>query len=481
MAPATLKNKRVLVLGLGALGGGIATTTWLLEQGANVTVTDLKNEEQLAPSVRRVEEYLKRSAADGKSYEKIRARLHWALGGHSNKLIDAAQCVVVNPDVSVRNPFVQRALKKGTAVANEGTLFYDQWKKPCVGVTGTRGKTTTASWTNHFIGSSLLTGNSIVKPFTVALEDGGRKNSAVTELSSFILELFEHARRGPRVAVITNLYRDHLNRHGTMEEYALAKSQIFRHQTKKDFLILNADNEWTPWFLSQKPASQVYFTSLQGLAADARGVWYREGAVWERGATRDRKVLDLNGFVESWGEHNLANVLQAVLAARLMGVAYAQIQRRIASLQTVAYRQEVVYRDAKLTVINDTTATSPEAGIAAMQRFGGPTCVLITGGTDRELDYRAWAKELPRHIRRTNTIFLSGSATQKMRAALRKDATGIRAFESLKAAWEAALERARTYVTATILFSPAAKSFELFANEYDRGQQFNTLVRTVRR
>jgi len=477
MAADTLKNKHVLVLGLGALGGGIATTTWLLEQGAYVTVTDLKNEEQLASSVRRVEESLKRSAVDGKAYTKVRSRLTWALGGHSNKLIDVADVVVVNPDVSVRNPFVQRAIRKGIAVANEGTLFYDHWKRSCVGVTGTRGKTTTATWTNHLIGTSLLTGNSVVKPFTVALGDSGRKTAAVTELSSFILELFERARRGPRVAVITNLYRDHLNRHGTMEEYALAKSQIFRHQTADDVLILNADNEWTPWFLSRKPSARLYFTSLQALAPGVQGVWYQDRAIWERGATRDRQVLNLGGFAEAWGEHNVANVLQAVLAARLMGVPYARIQRRIATLPAVSYRQEVVFQDTKLTVVNDTTATSPDAGIAAMKRFGGPTCILITGGTDRELDYRAWARELPQHIRRTNTILLSGSATQKMRAALRKDATGIRAFDSLKAAWDAARERARTYVSATILFSPAAKSFELFANEYDRGQQFNAIVK----
>jgi UDP-N-acetylmuramoylalanine--D-glutamate ligase len=474
---ASLKNKRVLVLGLGVLGGGVATTNWLLDRGARVTVTDLKNEEQLASSVKRIEEHLKRSAPDGKSYEKSRARLVWALGGHSRALIDAADIVVVNPDVSVNNPFVQRALARGIAVANEGTLFYDHWNKPSVGVTGTRGKTTTATWTNHLLGSSVLTGNSVVKPFLSALAESGRHRAAVTELSSFILELFDRARRGPRVAVITNLYRDHLNRHGSMEEYARAKANVFVHQRASDALILNADDEWTPWFLSRRPASRVYRTSMRPLPAGVRGVWYQDHAIWEHGANRDRKVVELSGFIESWGAHNVANVLQAVLAARIMGASYASIQRRIASLPAVPYRQEVVYRDAHLTVVNDTTATSPEAGIAALKRWGGPTCVLITGGTDRELEYRAWAKELPKHIRRTNTVFLSGSATQKMRAALRKDAAGIRAFDSLEKAWEAALERARTYVTATILFSPAAKSFELFQNEYDRGQQFNTIVK----
>jgi UDP-N-acetylmuramoylalanine--D-glutamate ligase len=475
-----LKGKQVLVLGLGALGGGIATTCWLLEQGALVTVTDLKNEEQLASSVRRVEEHLKRTAVDGKAYAKIRARLTWALGGHSNALVDESDMVVVNPDVPARSTYVQRALKRGIAVANEGILFYDHWSKPCIGVTGTRGKTTTAAWTNHLIGTSLLTGNSIVKPFTVALSDATRKTAAVTELSSFILELFDHAHRAPHIAIITNLYRDHLNRHGTMKEYAQAKSNIFRRQTPDDILILNADDDWTAWFEGQKPAASLRYTSMHTLPTGSVGLWYRDGGVWEWRGLREHRVLEVPGFAGQWGEHNLANLLQAALAAHEMGVSFSRIQTRIAGLPSVQYRQEIVHRDAKLTVINDTTATSPEAGVAAMRRWGGPTCILITGGTDRELDYRLWARELPKHIRRTNTIFLSGSATQKMRAALKADGTGIRAYDTLEAAWEAALERAGTYVSAVILFSPSAKSFEMFANEYDRGQQFNALVHQPR-
>ena len=472
----SLRNKNILVLGLGVSGGGVATTDWLLDEGARVTVTDLKDAEHLASSVKRVEEHIKRTSRDGVSYEKMRARLTWALGGHTNTLVDKADIVVVNPDVSVRNPYVQRALKKGTRVANEGTLFYDYFKKPCIGITGTRGKTTTATWTDHLMGTSVLTGNSTVKPFVSVLANAGRCTSAVTELSSFILELFDRSHSAPHIAVITNLYRDHLNRHGTMKEYAKAKANIFRRQTKKDVLILNADNDWTPWFAKEAITSKVLYTSLRPLSAGRSGLWYDKESLWESGVRAPRRVIDLSGFSAMWGLHNVANITQAVLAAHCAGVSYVRIQSRIKNLPVVAYRQEVVYRDARLTVVNDTTATSPEAGIAAMERWGGPTCILITGGTDRELDYRRWASHLPVRIRRTNTIFLSGSATQKMREALAADGHGIRAYDSLAKAWEVALARAGTYVTSVILFSPAAKSFELFQNEFDRGQQFNALV-----
>jgi UDP-N-acetylmuramoylalanine--D-glutamate ligase len=472
-----LKGKKVLLLGLGSLGGGVATANWLLDEGAKLTISDLKDAKELASSVKRVEEYLKRTAADGKSYEKARARLTWALGGHTLKLIDSADMVVVNPDVSIRNPFVARALKRGSAVENEGTLFYQQWKKPIIGITGTRGKTTTATWTNHLIGTSVLTGNSVVKPFLEALRDSGKKSAAVTEMSSFILELFERTRLAPHIAVITNLYRDHLNRHGTMEEYAKAKAQIFLHQKKTDALILSAENEWTKRFLAYKPTAEVYLTSLHELPTDTLGVWFADDAVWQWEDGQARRVIDMSGFERQWGIHNVANALQAILAAHLAGTTFADIQKRIASLPAVSYRQEVVHHDARRTVINDTTATSPEAGIAAVRRWGGPTTILIAGGTDRELDYRQWAHEIPKHIRRTNIIFLSGSATLKMRTALGRVGRGIRSYDTLAAAWKAALKRAGTYVSSVILFSPSAKSFELFANEYDRGQQFNALVR----
>ena len=168
------------------------------------------------------------------------------------------------------------------------------------------------------------------------------------------------------------------------------------------------------------------------------------------------------------------------LAANAAGVPWSRIQERIGSLPVIPYRQETVLQNRKLRVINDTTATSPEGGIAALRRWGGASCILIAGGTDRELDFRVWAAQVRHCIRRTNLVLLTGSATRKMRRALGPWGRGIRAYESLEDAWRAARQRAQFFVSSVILFSPAARSFELFANEYDRGQRFNALVRTIR-
>ncbi len=476
-SPIKFNGKKVLVFGLGALGGGVATTNWLLDHGARVTVTDVKNTEQLASSVKRVEEHIKRAAADGASYAKTKQRLIWSLGGHSDDLIDAADTVVVNPGVSVHNPYIVRAVKRGIHVCNDGTIFFDAWKKSVIGVTGTRGKTTTATWANHLIGTSVLTGNSTVKPFLAALADSQRSSHAVAELSSFILEFFGRVARAPHIAVITNLYRDHLNRHRTMKEYGRAKANIFIRQTAGDHLILNHDDAWTLYFIGLRPRAHVWRFSMNPLPAGLEGVWVADNILWERVKGREQHVLQLGDFASSWGAHNVANLAAASLAAHLAGVPWSRIQSRIESLPVVPYRQEIVHRDARITVVNDTTATSPEGGIAALRRWGGPTTVLICGGTDRDLDYNEWAREIPAAVRRTNLIFLSGSATKKMRAALGAYGRGIRSYDSLAAAFKAARARAGLYVTSVVLFSPAAKSFELFTDEYDRGQQFNALVK----
>ncbi len=166
----------------------------------------------------------------------------------------------------------------------------------------------------------------------------------------------------------------------------------------------------------------------------------------------------------------------AIAAARLAGISENLIQHRLNTLPQAPLRQEVIHKSPKITVVNDAMANHPARGIAALRQWGGPTCIIICGGDDSKSDYREWAGELQKHVRRTNVVFLTGSATTKMRAALGPYGRGIRAFDSLESALKAARARAGLYVSSVILFSPAAKNFGLFADEYDRGQQFNSLV-----
>lgn len=423
-----LKNKRVLVVGLGILGGGVATTKWLVKQGAKVTVTDLKSRRELADSIR----------ALGTAGRKVR----FVLGRHNQRNFITHDLIVLNPAIPLTSPYVKIARKAGVPLENELTLFLRFCKNPVIGVTGTRGKTTTATWIHHFLKcrftKSALTGNMAENALLNVLDKLDGKSPVVAELSSFQLELLPSIKRSPQIAVITNLMRDHLNRHATMRAYARAKANIFRYQKKGDVLI-NPD---------------FYKTARVGFKIP-------------------------KSFRASWGEHNVENLRAAALAAHEAGVSWPKIEQALKSLSTPRLRQEVVYQSRGLTIINDSTATTPDATIAALKRFSAADhpIILIAGGTDKNLEFRKWAGIVKETVAPEHFVLLEGTATKRMLAALPSSfQKSIRTFSTLRQCVAMALRRARLLSRATVLFSPGGTSFEKFKNEFDRGKQFNVIV-----
>ena len=465
------KNKKVLVFGLGLLGGGLATTNWLLRQGARVTVTDLKTKEQLAPTLK-----------------KIKGSVALRLGGHDEADIRNNDIIVCNPDISVNNPYIALARTLRKRIENEATIFYEHCDKPIIAITGTRGKTTTTTWTQHFLGrTAVLAGNRYDNALLDVLPKLPRYRAVVNEIPSFHLEYFSLAKRRPHIAVITNLSRDHINRHGTMKGYATAKANVFMNQTRDDLLILNRDDDWTKFFLQQKPKANIWFFSLRPLVKRERGLFVRDGKIYFQDAESAHAVFRAPRFAETYGEHNVKNLLAAALAAHLAGASWRDVAARTKTLPAVEFRQEIIFKSPQLTIVNDTTATSPDGGIAAVERFAPlpaarsrasdrGACVLIAGGTDRGLEYADWAKVVRARIAPDALILLSGSATDKILAALGSSyQKHVLVFDSLRECLDAALKKAKSR-KAVIVFSPAAKSFEKFQNEYDRGKQFNRLV-----
>lgn len=444
-----LKGKKVLQMGLGTLGGGVATTKWLLEQGAVLTVTDLNTPEYLQSSLEKLDEF--------------RDHIKFVLGRHEENDFLENDIIVVNPGVPVLgNKFLELSKGSGKQIENELTLFYKFCPtRKIVAVTGTRGKTTTVNWIAHLLKSAnpdtLIIGNSPEKPFLQEIKKCSESTNVVLEVPSFHLEICDKAEFAPHVAVITNLYRDHVNWHKTMEGYASAKANIFKHQTENDFLILNKENEWTDFFLSQKPRAKVLFCS------------------------KDDEVENGDEFVKEWGAHNLQNFKVASMVARIFGISAEDIKKQISGLPQVKFRQEKVYDDGRLQVFNDTAATSPEALIASMERFLGSEgrTVFISGGTDRDLDFGAWGRLFRESLDPENLILLAGSATEKMKKELGWGA--FNEFETLDDCFQGAIRKVKDERLAKIVFSPGAKSFEKFKNEFDRGEQFNLLVNKLRK
>src|SRR3989344_2802253 len=465
----TFRDKKVLLFGLGILGGGVATANWLIKRGAKVTITDLKTEAELAPSLK-----------------KIKGKPELIFGGHEKINAQDHDVIVLNPGVSVKHPLIQKAIKLRKSVINEATIFYNQFPGKIIGVTGTRGKTTTATWIKHLLGTqAVLAGNSPDHPFLHAtrymLHDS--RSWAVTEMPSFQTELFDPAitpsLRRPDIAVITNIFQDHFNRYPNYRAYVKTKANLFINQTKNHDLILNFDNRWTPYFFAIPRASRVWMFSLKPLPNDVDGIFHEPGAIVFQKQGKRELMLNDKGFISRRGSHNVENLMASVLAAHCAGQTWKQIQKRIPTLPVIKFRQEVIHTSQRLTIINDTTATSPEGTIAAVKRFGSPTTILIAGGTDRKLKFTTWGTLIPNYIVPDNIILLEGSATGKILTALGEYASRVHAYSTLEACVAEALKKARRFSKATILFSPGCKSFEKFKNEYDRGEQFNKAISSL--
>lgn len=445
------KNKKVLVMGLGLLGGGVATTKWLVKKGAQVTVTDIKPYSVLKNSVRQL--------------RPINQKIKFVLGRHQLKDFRQNDIIVVNPGVPRESRFLSEAKKLGKIITNDARIFFDTVENPIIAVTGTRGKTTTVNWLVHFLRGywpkAAVGGNSSDNPLLALIDKlSDKKTPVVVELSSWQLELLPGARFAPFIAIITNLFPDHLNRYHSMRDYALAKANIFRNQNKHQFLVLNKGNRWTNFFKKQKPQSRLYYFSD----------WL--------------KIVGERFDVDFYGRHNLENFLAAAGGAHLAGVPWSVIFKRLKTLPIIAYRQQKILQKHNLTIINDATATSPEAVTAALERFScWGEIILLGGGTDKNLSFIDWARTVKRIVKPENLFLLNGSATKKMVGELKK----IGYFRKFKPQvfddLLLILKKIKLIIRKAkfiVLFSPGAASFEKFKNEFDRGQKFNFLVKKLR-
>jgi UDP-N-acetylmuramoylalanine--D-glutamate ligase len=430
-------GRRALVMGLGVFGGGAGVARFLAERGARVTVTDLQPAERLAASI------------DTLKGHDIR----WVLGEHRESDFGEADLVVRNPAVPDASPYLAIARRHGAPVYMEMTLFFLECPPERVaGITGTKGKTTTTTLVGEMLkraGRDVVVAGNLRVSALEQLPRIGPQTDVVLELSSFQLEGLDAIQASPRHALITNLMADHLNRYPSLEDYFAAKRNVYRYQGPGGVLALNRDD----------PNSRP-------LAGDAPGsvVWFG----------RDD---DIPGAAQSRlrGEHNRANMAAAAALAGALGVSRSDIAATLATFKGVPYRQELIREVRGVQFINDTAATTPDAVCAALAALDRPA-VLIAGGADKALEFDA----LVAAVRRpgspvTAVVLLEGSATDKLAAALGGSVAGR--YSSLEPAVEHAHRLARP--GQAVLLSPGCASFGMFANEFDRGDQFNEIVRRL--
>ncbi|GIW66295.1 MAG: UDP-N-acetylmuramoylalanine--D-glutamate ligase [Candidatus Parcubacteria bacterium] len=477
------KNKRVLIFGLGSLGGGLANVEFFIKNKAQLRITDLKTEKELKGQIKKIEEIIQRF--------NYKFKIKYILGKHRKKDFDWANIIVVNPAISYKNIYVKYAQKKKKIIVNDCYLFFKLIKSETIAITGTRGKTTTSYFTyqlfKKFINKSVILGGN--QPEKALLKIINKQaNLFILELSSFQLEFYQSNLKAPKIAVITNLYNDHLDRYQTMKEYALTKAKIFLNQTKNDLLILNYDNKWTNIFLRKKPKSNIFYISGKKNKNKLNGVFVFNKKIIIKS---NKELIKIKiEKIKHWGIHNIFNLATALLIIYLYAslkkikLNWSLIEKYLDKLKFPEFRQQIVYKKNNLIIINDSASTAPQATIEAIKRFAQKNLnlILIIGGTDKNLDFKELAKIIKSKIKPKNLIILNGTASQKLFKNLKLIKYNLNSnqiCDSLENCLKKALELINKKKNNLILFSPGAASFEKFKNEFDRGKKFNLLIKKL--
>ncbi|MBI4272853.1 UDP-N-acetylmuramoyl-L-alanine--D-glutamate ligase [Candidatus Uhrbacteria bacterium] len=481
MSTPDFSKKKILIMGLGLHGGGVASAQWFFEQGAEVIVTDLKDEVALRDSVISLN---KSTRAYRLAHpEKKFISPAYVLGTHREQDFRTADLIIQNPGVPRESAYLGYAKESGVPIENEVTIFFLLTPgTPKIAVTGTRGKSTTTSLIFEMVKQKYpdalllgVAGHPASYAFLSAVDRTRRKEHAdalipcVMELSSWQLELFDTHALKPDIAVVTNIFKDHLNRYPDYEAYQRAKTSIFSFQDKDDCVILNYDNECTRFFGESGAHSRLYWFSLRERIA--RGCYQEEGKIFcSDGDKKEYGYLREDGV---WvGAHMRQNALAACTAASLFGVSSDQIKHALAHFTGVPSRLECIGEKDARVWYDDTTSTSPEATSAALRTLGSckKNIILIAGGADKNFDFSELASDIAGYCR--STVLLSGTATPKIASALgaQNYAGTIALANSMR---EAVMRAWRLSQRGDILLlSPAAASFGMFVNEFDRGSQF---------
>jgi UDP-N-acetylmuramoylalanine--D-glutamate ligase len=445
-----LKGKRVLVVGLARTG--VATALFCAARGARVTATDSQSASQLAEVLAKLQD----------------AGVVCEVGAHSEQLFVQQDLIVASPGVPADAPALVAARAQGVTAWSEIELASRFLLGKLIGITGSNGKTTTASLVAHILRSAgfptILAGN-IGTPLIAGVDESRDDSVTVAELSSFQLELTDQFR--PNISMFLNLTPDHLDRHRTMEAYGAAKAKIFANQTREDSAILNADNAATTAHAPEGPS--VYWFSRKKPVE--LGAFVKDGDVVFRGVGQEEKILRMEG-IPLVGAHNLENVLAAVVAAKMAGADSGAIGHAVSTFTGVDHRLEFVAEIGGVLYYNDSKATNVDATQKALESFDGRVIVIL-GGKDKDSDYRTLRKDLRQ---RSIRALLIGSAADKIASHI----AGSVALE-LVGTLEHAVQRAEQIAHAgdVVLLAPACASFDQFENYEHRGRVFKDLVHNL--
>ncbi len=450
-------GKNILVMGLGRFGGGVDVVKFACGAGAKIAVTDLASQSELAESINQLKAY---------------SDIEYHLGGHKKEDFEQADIIITNPAVPNDNEFLEAARKAGKIVTSQINIFFEMCPAVIIGITGAIGKSTTAALTAHILKNAgrqnvWLSGNIGNEPLLTILDEINSDDLVVLELSSFQIEQLAQIKKAPKVALLTNLTPNHLDRYGTFANYCAAKENIFKFQELDEknpaVSIFNAadeiGSEWFEKYEKDKGRVCIRF-SEDDISKDVR------------------KVFTLPGRA------NLFNLASAIAVAKYFGVQEQDIIKTLGEFKGLADRLELVAEHKGIKLYNDSKATTPASTIAALEAFEEPV-IIIAGGYDKNLSFEQLGKTI---ALRTKAAILMGQTAKKISDAIeRKLATETTEhteksvkIEIVDSLAEAVSLAGRLAVKGdVVLLSPACASYDMFDNYRQRGQEFIRLVQEI--
>jgi len=459
-------GKNILVMGLGRFGGGVDVAKFACNAGAKVTITDLATPKQLSDSVRQLEEF---------------SDIEYHLGSHDPADFKQADVIVVNPAVAPDNRFLKIARQHNKFITSQIEVFFELCPATIIGITGANGKSTTAALTTHLLRAGVdskdfkhkkiwFSGNIGNEPLLAVADQISPDDLVVLELSSFQIEQLAQIQKGPKVALLTNLTPNHLDRYGTFDNYCAAKENIFKFQK------LDENFPAVSFFNAEDKISAEWFEKYMN---DVGRICIK----FSTGAISDeiRKQFGLPGRA------NFSNLAAAITIVRYFGIEDDQIKNCLPEFKALPHRLELVAEINGVRWYNDSKATTPQSAIASLEAFesaeGG--VIIIAGGYDKNLPFDEFSEKIAQSAK---AAILIGQTAQKIADAIKKKLATegtentekiikIKVVDSL----DEAVETANTLAVAgdVVLLSPACASYDMFDNFQHRGQEFCKLVREI--
>lgn len=435
-------GKRVLVVGLGLLGGGVGLVKFFYDLGAKVKVTDLKTEKDLKDSLAKIKDL----------------NIGLSLGGHLMADFLEADYIFKGPSVPWNLPQLVKAQEQGINIDMEMSFFAKHCQAKLIGVTGTRGKSTTTTLIYEVLknnGLPVFIAGSIPQISTISLLNKlTKKDWVVLELPSWPLSGFHRLKISPHIAVFTNFYPDHLNFYYSMADYLYDKKAIYLYQKEGDYLVAN--KVLKEIIEKDEPKSKIIYYSASDFP---------------------EKLIYLVGL------HNQENAAAVLKVAQILQIPIGKAINTIANFKGVPFRQEILGEKDGVIFINDTTSTTPVAAIKAIEAFSSKPIVIILGGNSKSLPIEELIDSLEEV---TKIVLLKGSFTEQIFPLLKTKYNDkiIGPFDDLLQVVEAAFDQAKKISLEQkekihLIFSPGATSFAMFKNEFHRGEEYNKIVTQI--